>query len=440
MKCIVPGPNIKVFARAIHSLAKIGEELYVDPSIDGLAIRTVNSSRSAFVSYTFKPSFFSSYSHQSKKNANSSRAGIVSPASQQIPQATDIDNTEETSFQGLNDSKCRVTMRGIMIAFKSISQLEKTAESCLLSVCDTTSKLKICIICKYSVTKTYTLPFIESDSLMANYDQNLMANRFVAKAKTLTEAVLNFLSNQEEVTMIVTPSQFHMKNFVEDDDGNKKMVHSQLTMQPGEFEDYQISKESNVTYCLKEFRAIISFADHLNLPVMASFSDGGKPIVFTVDAPQLFDATLVMATLAEQHRDDIQSKDDSNILNASESDVHISTQQSINEVDRLRPNLNNIVPATSSSSLKERNDAAPNVDNYRSPKISNQKQSFVLSSRVDFDEGSLFSAARKDMTSKENKGDTHDIGILNPKTVETGKNNSPTTNERKPSTPLSKKS
>ena len=53
-----------------------------------------------------------------------------------------------------------------MIAFKSISQLEKTAESCLLSVCDTTSKLKICIICKYSVTKTYTLPFIESDSLM----------------------------------------------------------------------------------------------------------------------------------------------------------------------------------------------------------------------------------------------------------------------------------
>ena len=125
-----------------------------------------------------------------------------------------------------------------------------------------------------------------------------------------------------------------------------------------------------------------------------------------------------MATLAEQHRDDIPSKDDSNILNASESDVHISTQQSIN---------------------KERNDAAQNVDSYRSPKISNQKPSFVLSSRVEFDEGSLFSAARKDMTSKENQGETHDIGILNPQTVEAGKNNSPTTNERKPSTPLSKK-
>ena len=177
----------------------------------------------------------------------------------------------------------------------------------------------------------------------------------------------------------------------------------------------------------------------IDLNVTKFYQSNYRPIVFTVDAPQLFDATLVMATLAEQHRDDIQSKDDSNILNASESDVHISTQQSLNEVDRLRPNLNNIVPATSSSSLKERNDPARNVDNYRSPKISNQKPSFVLSSRVEFDEGSLFSAARKDMTSKENQGETHDIGILNPKTVEPGKNNSPTTNERKPSTPLSKK-
>ena len=156
----------------------------------------------------------------------------------------------------------------------------------------------------------------------------------------------------------------------------------------------------------------------IDLNVTKSYQSNYRPIVFTVDAPQLFDATLVMATLAEQHRDDIPSKDDSNILNASESDVHISTQQSIN---------------------KERNDAAQNVDSYRSPKISNQKPSFVLSSRVEFDEGSLFLAARKDMTSKENQGETHDIGILNPKTVETGKNNSPTTNERKPSTPLSKK-
>ena len=105
-----------------------------------------------------------------------------------------------------------------------------------------------------------------------------MNNQFSARAKILTEAVLNFLSNQEEVTMIVSPSQFSMKNFVENNDsnGSKKIVHTQLTMQPAEFEEFQIAKESNVTYCLKELRSLISLADALNLPVKASFNEGGE--------------------------------------------------------------------------------------------------------------------------------------------------------------------
>ena len=78
--------------------------------------------------------------------------------------------------------------------------------------------------------------------------------------------------------MIVTANQFSMKNFVEDDNsnGSKKMVHTQLTMQPTEFEDFKIAKECNVTYCLKELRSLISFADALNLPMKASFSEGGE--------------------------------------------------------------------------------------------------------------------------------------------------------------------
>ena len=94
----------------------------------------------------------------------------------------------------------------------------------------------------------------------------------------MTEAVLNFLSNQEEVTMIVNQNQFSMKNFVENEDsvGPKKIVHTHLTMQPAEFEDFKISQECNVTYCLKKLRSIISFADALNLPLQASFNNGGE--------------------------------------------------------------------------------------------------------------------------------------------------------------------
>ena len=89
--------------------------------------------------------------------------------------------------------------------------------------------------------------------------------------------------------MKVSPAQFSMKNFVDeflDEDSshrNSKAVHTRLTMQPGEFEHYQIDGNNshsqdilNVTYCLKELRSIISFADAMDLPLTAGFSEGGQ--------------------------------------------------------------------------------------------------------------------------------------------------------------------
>merc|ERR1719414_2595029 len=119
--------------------------------------------------------------------------------------------------------------------------------------------------------------------------------------------------------MIVSQNQFSMKNFVEDNScGPKKMVHTQLTMQPGEFEDFNISIDCNLTYCLKELRSLISFADALNLPVKATFNEGGEPIVFTVDSASLFEGTLVMATLADYQKNQPNStKESSASLNNS---------------------------------------------------------------------------------------------------------------------------
>ena len=45
MKFVVPGSNVKLLGKAIHCLAKIGDEVYLEPTRDSLALRTVNSSR-----------------------------------------------------------------------------------------------------------------------------------------------------------------------------------------------------------------------------------------------------------------------------------------------------------------------------------------------------------------------------------------------------------
>ena len=100
-------------------MAKTGVDLYIDPSDEGVAFRTVNSSRSAFVSYTFKPKFFSSYSPERVADLNRSRLDIATPRSQRQSQnATQIN---ENNAELIEDSKCKVTMR--------VSELDLTVTS-----------------------------------------------------------------------------------------------------------------------------------------------------------------------------------------------------------------------------------------------------------------------------------------------------------------------
>ena len=79
--------------------------MYIDPSESGLAIRTANGTKSAFVSYSFKTSFFSSYSLRSAQNTNYSRNDIGTSTQQSKPS-----DNENVNGSG-DDSKCRVTMR-----------------------------------------------------------------------------------------------------------------------------------------------------------------------------------------------------------------------------------------------------------------------------------------------------------------------------------------
>jgi hypothetical protein len=46
-----------------------------------------------------------------------------------------------------------------------MGSLDKTVESCTIAISDQESKTKIELRCKFSVVKTYTLPFIECESI-----------------------------------------------------------------------------------------------------------------------------------------------------------------------------------------------------------------------------------------------------------------------------------
>ena len=92
--------------------------------------------------------------------------------------------------------KCRVAMRGVIVPFKAVPQLEKHVETCTFTVLEKDFKVRIQHQCRFLITKTYILPFIDTDTLKPTYDAENLTNRFVAKPRVLMDACLNFLSNQ----------------------------------------------------------------------------------------------------------------------------------------------------------------------------------------------------------------------------------------------------
>ena len=88
-----------MFARALHAMAKIGEDLYLSPQRDGLALRTMNTSRSAFASFLFEPVFFTLFDLESggrSGNADAEEAG---------------DEAGERRKKRPSDSNCKITMK-----------------------------------------------------------------------------------------------------------------------------------------------------------------------------------------------------------------------------------------------------------------------------------------------------------------------------------------
>jgi len=319
MKFVVPGSNVKLLGKAIHCLAKIGDEVYLEPANDSLALRTVNSSRSAYATFSFGRSFFSTIEQTKVKEKDSP----------------------------VDEEPCKVMVRSLLLAFRSLSVLEKTVDSCILETGED-CKLLVSLNCRHSVNKQFSVGLMECEGLRAVYDMKRCTNSWVIQARVMQEANGNFLTNQEEVTMQVGVNYFKMRNYNDDYD-EKKQVHTELSMQPGEFVDYNIVEDASITFCLKELRSLLMFAEYLQLPISASFSQGGQPMVLTVSQGMSVNCTYVLATLADHGEESERIPTLTNTSMVNKSQAYNSRLQSTmrdtpatTTLPRPCPNLSNI--------------------------------------------------------------------------------------------------
>merc|ERR1719445_1926038 len=163
-----------------------------------------NFYRSAYATYNFGSSFFSSIETNSSKGANMT----------------------------MEEEKCKVMVRSLLLPFRSLSVLEKTVDSCTLETGKENDKLLVSLYCRHSVIKQFNLSLMECEALRAVYDKEKCSNNWIIQSRVMQESNVHFLTTQEEVTMYVGVDSFRMKNFNDDFD-EKKQVHSEFNMHPG---------------------------------------------------------------------------------------------------------------------------------------------------------------------------------------------------------------
>ncbi|XP_006865556.1 PREDICTED: cell cycle checkpoint control protein RAD9B [Chrysochloris asiatica] len=272
LKCGMNGSQVKVFRKAIQALSRISDELWLDPSEKGLALRSVNSCRSAYGCVLFSSLYFQYYHWSSPVEIN------------------DKDTTSNLN--------CQLAMKSILPIFRCLNSLERNVEKCKIVTRPEKSKVVIQFFCRHGIKRTYNMCFQESQPLQVIFEKNRCTNILTMRPRLLAEAIVLFTSNQEEVTLAVTPLKVCLKSSSGESMDLTNSVYSEMFVGPDEFDFFQIGVETEVTFCVKELKGMLMFSEAIHAPISVYFDFPGKPVALSID-DMLLEANFILATLVD---------------------------------------------------------------------------------------------------------------------------------------------
>ncbi|KAJ4842291.1 hypothetical protein Tsubulata_028856 [Turnera subulata] len=300
MELSLSGNALKTFARSIACLSRVGNELAVQASPSQLALHTLNSSRSAYHSITFKPSFFDMYS---------------------------ITGTQ-VQFSVLLKAVCSVLRTPVA----SIDHLNvKLADP-------DAPKVQWSLECFNGMRKAYWITCnVEPDIQHLSLDRRRFPSSLVVRPRDLTRLLGNFQSSLQEITIIATeptsmPSDaaseiggkaVELRSYIDPTKENDSSLHTQLWIDPAEeFVHYTHTGDPvDVTFSVKELKWIScscitivgtekrasdlllgvegSAGSKIVLLVVLKLVAALRDVLFIDDdgSSSSFDATLVLATM-----------------------------------------------------------------------------------------------------------------------------------------------
>ncbi|NXD97890.1 RAD9B protein, partial [Chaetorhynchus papuensis] len=268
--------SLTVFGRAIHAIARISDEFCFDPVEKGLALRSVNSSRSAYACVFFSSMFFQHYCWTAVSQPCQKEKQLALP--------------------------CKLIIKSVLPVFRCVNVLERNVEKCSISTNPNDHHITFQLLCRHGVVKTYNLTFQECDPLQAVFAKHMCPNILKVHSRLLADVMIHFPTSQEEITLSVTPMKVCFKSYTEEDTDFSRTMLTEIQLSPEEFDYFQVGVDSEVTFCLKELRGLLAFSEATSVPVSIHFDRCGKPIAFSIE-DLLLEASFILATLCEAEKE-----------------------------------------------------------------------------------------------------------------------------------------
>lgn len=134
----------------------------------------------------------------------------------------------------------------------------------------------------------------------------------------------SFIASEEELTLEAKPDSLSAKNYIEGARVNDKFMRSQLKLKPSEFVHYKVEQDTVITFCIKEFRAFLLFAEALNAEMTLEFDDAGTPFFVKIKKHSEIECLLILSTLSP---DDVSFSEDYRQREISQCDLNNTAQK-----------------------------------------------------------------------------------------------------------------
>lgn len=294
MEAVVGKVNLKIFTKALVCLSKVGSEVVVETLSDRIVLRALSQSESAFGHFSFAKVFFDSFRHLVN--------GVEKPLS----------GEDAAIF------KCKVNSKAMLTAFRGIPNCDR-----LVFGLDAQNSLLIFQLAttRTGIQRTYQFTYQDqTDILQAEFSRSTCPNIISANAKFLNRYMSAF-TNDGEITLVATHNGLKVFNFVEDSDAHghqgyskseldqqlRASLQTQYLIDARDFERFNVLDEyigSEITFCLRELKAILSFCEATDHALHIFFHAGGMPILLTTshDGKAMFAADIVVATLQNENQ------------------------------------------------------------------------------------------------------------------------------------------